>query len=300
MIKTKSKMKGLSEIPSARRRVGIAVLSVFLLSACDTSLPPLFGGGGSKRPVMVTEEEMKNGVSRAEPVAPAPAPAVTAAPLPADYMNSRSNKNLFGSSIRSDDERLNRLERAVQDLRNDFDTVQPSIRRLMAIESDIQELIGELRVLSEQPTPMVQKPAPVAKSTVIQPATKVKAKPSSYRTKSAPPVQDGKATVFDVRSGEHPGKTRLVLDTNTKTSYNVDIDNGENIMVIDMPNTMWTAPTSKSFPKSSVISSYNVEKSDAGALMIIQLKKNASLTYNKSLPSNSGAGQRIVLDISPQ
>ena len=275
---------------SGNRRVGIALLSVFLLGACDSSLPPLFGGERSKRPVMVTEEEMRNGTSR------------VAAPVQDQYMTSRGNKNLFGQSIRSDDERLNRLERAVQDLRNDFDTVQPSIRRLMAIESDIQELIGELRDLSDQPTSVVRAPvpAPMIQAPRIQPAQKVQSKPSSYRSKSTPAYNGGKVTIFDARSGEHPGKTRLVLDTNAKTSYNIDIDNNENIMVVDLPNTNWTAATSKKFPKSSIISSYNVEKSDSGSLLVIQLKKSARLSYNKALPSNSGAGQRIVLDVSPQ
>ena len=276
--------------PSKHSRAAIAFLSVFLLNACDSSMPPLFGGGSSKRPVMVTQEELNNGVS----------PVVKTTP---QMMEARSNKNLFGKSIRSDNERLERLERSVQDLRNDFDTVQPSIRRLMAIESDIQEFIGELRDLSEEPNmaaPVVRTPLPVTQTPYIPPAKKVAAAPSSYRNKSAPPVQDGKATIFDVRSGEHPGKTRLVLDTNAKTNFTVDVDNNENIMVVDLPGTIWTAPTSKSFAKSSIISSYNIEKSDTGSLMIIQLKKNARITYQKSLPSNQGAGQRIVLDVSPE
>jgi hypothetical protein len=41
-------------------------------------------------------------------------------------------------------DRLDRLENAVQELRNDFDTITPAITRLVAIEGDIQKLITQL------------------------------------------------------------------------------------------------------------------------------------------------------------
>ena len=240
-------------------------------------------------------EEMKNEVSRMEE------PAIrTLEP------GNSTNKNLFGKSLRSDNERLDRLERAVQELRNDFDTVSPSIKRLMAIEADIQELIGELRQLSSQPA-MAAPPPRVNRAPEIirtqKPAIQRTAKPvspKSFQTKSAPPVQNGMATVFDLRTGEHPGKTRLVMDVNTKASFSVDIDNGENIMVIEIPNANWTARTTGSLPKSKVIQSYSVETNDNGALLIAQLKRNARIAYKDDLPSNKGNGRRIVIDVSPQ
>ena len=291
----KNKTMILNKKTASRTRVGLTVLSALVLSSCgDASLPPILGGS-PKREAAINYEQNQNAQIEA---------ATKANEIPRAFPNNVNNKNLFGQNIRSDGDRLDRLERSVQSLRNDFDTVQPSIRRLMAIESDIQELIGELRQLSEEPSmaqPMTA-PAPVTQTyRQPEPVKKTRAsKKKSYQKKSAPAVQGGMATIYDVRSGEHPGKTRMVLDVNTKTSYNVDIDNNENIMVIDLPNTNWTAATSKAFPKSSVISSYNVEKSDAGNLMIIQLKKNARIGYEATLPSNSGSGKRIVLDIVAQ
>jgi len=276
----------------AKQPILLVLLSTLMLSGCsDSFLPPLLGDwGGSSKTKMEKETERAAAVINGDITAPAPA--------------IEGKKNLFGRSLRSDDERLDRLERAVQSLRNDFDTVEPSIRRLMAIESDIQDLTDELRRLAQDPAvvdamnnpapaPMMAKPAPIMQKNKA-------ASKRSYQTKSAPPVQDGVASIFDVRTGEHPGKTRIVLDINANTNYSVDIDNNESIMIVDLPNTSWNAPRNKSFPKSSVISSYNVEQSGNGHLMVIQLKKNARLSYNKSLPSTKGIGRRIVLDVSPQ
>jgi len=265
-------------------RLGITLASILLLTGCgDVSLPPIFGGAAAKTESSTTTPTLAS-------------PVVS------------NNKNLFGKSLKTDNERLNRLERSVQSLRNDFDTIQPSIRRLMAVESDIQELIGELKQLSDDPnrmrpamTPVVEEAmvtrAPV-KNTYVPPKKKMASNPKSYQKKSAPPVEGGMTTVFDVRSGEYTNRTRLVLDANAKTSYNIDIDNNENILVVDLANTNWTAATSKSFPKSSVISSYNVEASDNGNLMVIQLKKDVKISYKATLPANKGNGKRIVLDIA--
>jgi hypothetical protein len=56
-------------------------------------------------------------------------------------------KRLFSESIRDEDKRFERLETAVQSIRDDFDTMAPSIRRLEAVEGDIQELVGQLETL---------------------------------------------------------------------------------------------------------------------------------------------------------
>jgi hypothetical protein len=59
--------------------------------------------------------------------------------------------SLFTEAIDDNDARFKRLEDAVQALRNDFDTVVPSMVRLVAIEKDMKELVGQLQTLTEQP-----------------------------------------------------------------------------------------------------------------------------------------------------
>ena len=230
------------------------------------------------------------------PVPPTPAP------------HNASTKNIFGKNLRSDSDRLDRLERAVQNMRNDFNSVQPSIRRLMAIEGDIQSLISELEQLNADPS-LAKSPARKTyskpksnKPTIVQThrrptATSKTSKKSSFVKKSAP-AMSGSPDVYDIRIGEHPGKTRIVMDVNSKTSFNVDIDNNEHIMIIDLPNAKWSAAMSKNFAKSPFITSYNVESSGSGHMAIFQLKKNARVGYKADLSGFQGSSRRLVIDVT--
>ncbi len=58
-----------------------------------------------------------------------------------------NTQRLFGQAASNDDERFERLEAAVQALRDDFDAVSPSINRLISIEREIQTLVDQLGVL---------------------------------------------------------------------------------------------------------------------------------------------------------
>lgn len=68
---------------------------------------------------------------------------------------------LFTQPAGDDDARFERLEDAVQDLRNDFDTVLPSLVRLVAVEKDMKDLIDQLKSLSEDPEAYTSPPPPI-------------------------------------------------------------------------------------------------------------------------------------------
>lgn len=58
--------------------------------------------------------------------------------------------NLFAEDIQDPMARIKRLENVVLDMRRDFNTVLPSIMRLVAVEQDMQNLIGQLETLTDQ------------------------------------------------------------------------------------------------------------------------------------------------------
>lgn len=213
-------------------------------------------------------------------------------------------KNIFGKDLPNDTARIDRLERAVQDMRNDFNMVEPSIRRLMSIENDMQRLLSELEQLNANngSTSAVTRRTNNSPSTTSTAAPRIQstATPSSSMgfVKKSAPATSGQPTVYDLRVGEHSDKTRIVMDVNSKTDFSVDIDNNERIMIVDLPNAGWDARTSQTFAKSLFISSYKVEKSDNGHIVIFQLKKNAKIGYKADLKGFEGTSRRLVLDIT--
>lgn len=311
---TENKKYGnLFVVRSPLKRFSCLVLlcAVLTLGGCSgfdlPSLPDIPGFGDDDKSEGA-EKDMKNEVSYLE-----------------EKRKSRGGvnpKNIFGKSLRSDTERMDRLERAVQDLRNEFDQAEPSIRRLTALEGEIQKLIKELKVLNNDtsgfttPTavkrntssqgivgfgasPSVTKRAnnaPASKATPVKPAP-TKAPVKSYQKKSPPNIANGVASVFDVRVGEHPNRTRIVMDVSSTTGFNIDIDNNENIIIIELPQAGWTAAKSKNFAKSNFISSYRVESSESGHMMILQLKRDAKVVYKGDLKSNTGNSRRLVIDL---
>lgn len=58
-------------------------------------------------------------------------------------------ETLFAEDIREPMDRIRRVENVVLDLRRDFNTALPSIMRLVAVEQDMQNLIGQLQTLTE-------------------------------------------------------------------------------------------------------------------------------------------------------
>lgn len=269
----------------------LCICSIMVLSACGMQ-NPFASSSGQQPPVQKNAPPppqnagMSDTTSHMEPLKLEPTPRV-------------NYKNMFGKSLRSDEERLDRLERAVQNLRNEFDKSAPSIKRLMAIERDIQDLLVELRKMADESDAMMVSSSMASEATVPQapPAQKkARAKP---KVKAPPPVTGGKASVYDVRTGEHPGKTRIVLDVNSKTGFSTDIDNDEKIMIVELPNASWDTATSRNLRNSPYISSYKAEETGEGSMLIFQLKRNVKIAYQGDLKSlSASAGRRIVIDLT--
>jgi hypothetical protein len=101
---------------------------------------------------------------------------------------------LFNEPIKDSDARAKRLEDAVQTLRNDFDTVMPTVVRLAAIEKDIKGLVAQLQTLTGEGQPA---PAPV---TAVTPQ------------EIPPPVSGGeKIPGEDVAKGTEPATAPIAV-----------------------------------------------------------------------------------------
>jgi hypothetical protein len=137
--------------------------------------------------------------------------------------------------------------------------------------------------------PPVTAPAP---ATVTSP-------PTAPAVAPAPPAQGTQIT--NLRVGEHADKTRLVFDavsSPAKIRYTVDLDNGEKILVLELPDSGWSAPATQNFTGAPILVSYKTEKSaGGGTLVIFQLKNPAKILYQGQI-AGDGKGTRLILDLA--
>lgn len=357
----------------------LGALCALALASCGQSVPSGYPGS--------SESSVQSGTLQPLTVPPnpdqrPPVPGTTGAPKTADGLPALhvkgNNTALFSNKLSRETDRLDRLENAVQELRNDFDSMAPAIVRLVSIEGDIQTLIEQLEGLTGDQMPAANAPyvetAPVYQSPIaaqgaqaqtlppistgqapLPPQNIVPQEPQEYlpplqagpqaqeplvighdgalrpaqppyaqaATDTLPPVsapvvaapasppaaaqaQQAPAAapalasnVMDIRVGEHPGKTRIVLDLQGKSSFTADLDNAEKILVIEIPAAGWKTAAQKSLASSPILSSYRVEAlSNGGTMLIIQLKKSATVSYKGSMDDAKTGGQRLIIDLT--
>ncbi len=106
--------------------------------------------------------------------------------------------------------------------------------------------------------------------------------------------------VVDVRSGRHPGKTRIVLDVTKKTQYAVRMTDNNRTLVVDLPHAVWSLKETHSFAGEPLLKSYSVDsQGTAGVQLKIAMNKGARVVNKMALPgSDTNPNQRIVLDVA--
>ncbi len=134
-----------------------AAMLILALSACNYM--PSFGRDDNPQETGLRADELKTDITVDEARALAkPAKAdegftINSATLQTENNNGLqpprglNTRRLFEESIRDEDDRFARVENAVQGMRDEFDELSPSIKRLIAVEKDIQELSSQLQVL---------------------------------------------------------------------------------------------------------------------------------------------------------
>lgn len=124
------------------------VLCALMLSSCGQSTPSGYAGSGESSVQSDTLQPLTVPPNSEGPPAPGTTGAAkTADGLPALHVKGVNTK-LFSQRMSDEADRLDRLENAVQELRNDFDAMAPAIVRLVSIEGDIQALIKQLEVMN--------------------------------------------------------------------------------------------------------------------------------------------------------
>ena len=259
---------------------------------------------------------------------PAPVQGVNAAPVvpqtPVQPYNSISPA--AGNAPQDVESRLAQLESQVSNIRNDISMMMPALTKLAEAQSEIQGLLSSLSDNVAAPKPQRRSdaagaPMPLnnnnnntqAAAMPLLPddmAHAPQARQMAAVEPAAAPVpaspqpaafdQSGEHTIISqMRLGEHPDKTRLVLDVSDNVAFSYDIDNAENVLMLELPGAAWAGADMPVRPTSNVVSYTAVPDGQGGTQMAIQLKQASQVLWAQYLPAAGGNGPRIVLDIAP-
>jgi hypothetical protein len=186
--------------------------------------------------------------------------------------------------------RVLRLERQMDALQGNFDKIIPPLAGRANADRDLSRAAEEIQASRQNEMAAANLAAP----------KKPEAKLSAVKPVAAKPAIGGALTVSGLRVGDHPGKTRLVLDLNGSSKFTADLDPAENILVIELPGAGWSAAAQKSFGNHPLLKAYSTQSANGSTRLVIELKKAAKLGMKTAMaPNATYANHRIVLDLVP-
>lgn len=223
-------------------------------------------------------------------------------------LNLTPQTDLFGESLRDRDDRLDRLEFAVQDIRDEIDRLNPSIDRLMAIESDMKELFGQLRVLlgeEDRVEAVLASPAPVQKEgegddaplPIIESSKKSLPKAATKKVqtpKKAPVKRDAPL----LRSSDSAQKTRIVFETEKAQNISADFDADNQVLVFETDYSLPESMIKGLIKKSKSVTTADVIESGDKSSFALGVKAVSSITKITHLkPNKDNANHRYFIDL---
>jgi hypothetical protein len=231
----------------------------------------------------------------------------------------------------SPEQRLGRLENAVIGLQEDLKSMAPALQSLVYMEPALQKVAGPLSPLPTAPvmpaskppqklaakspaaTAPVQAPVPApAPQPVLQPAPQTEPlaqAPASASVPAAPAAQPqavmdtpmaAKATIKDLRLGDHSNTVRIVLDSTAPVTYRYDLDNTEHLLVVELAGAAWAGKTEWVPAKSDLVTSYSVQPlaGRPGSRLIVQLRKDTKVVKEDRLAPDATGTHRLYFDLA--
>jgi hypothetical protein len=226
----------------------------------------------------------------------------------------RDPQRMFAMPVSSAEHRMKRIEDAIVALRQDMNTMLPMI--VQSVSDKKQSGGSYTKPAQAQPahnnTVDMSAIMRSSQQAMQQTQNHASAYPASYGAKGTasaaktawtPPMYDTAAhgangpEVMKLRFGGEKGTTRLVFDVAGSTPYRFDLDNGENILIIELPNASWGAARSWTAAKPDLVKSYSVQDMNGGSRVILQLTRPANVVKDMLLKAGSYKYDRIVLDL---
>lgn len=108
-----------------------------------------------------------------------------------------------------------------------------------------------------------------------------------------------KGAVRQLRIGEHPDKTRIVMDATAGLDFNIHNENQGRVLIVDLPAAGWDTAASMQAANSPLIESYQSQPDgNGGTRLFLSLKKDVRVLWAEALAPVGGKGHRIVIDLA--
>ena len=234
----------------------------------------------------------------------------------------------FAQEIKDPNVRLMRLENAIIAMQRDFQNM-PEAQKIARYKEPlpVEDLVGPGEspapppvqtqsltppeparevIASGGPEPIVPKDMvpeqKIAAKSAKPPSTPVyeNVLPAPKTPEKVVPVDTGPTRVTGLRVGTHKNKVRIVMDVSRKTLYTADLDNAENLLIVELPDSGWSASQTKNFGSNPVLKSYSVDpyNDGKGHIVALELKSGSSILKQSQIPALSGGGTRIFIDLA--
>ena len=106
-------------------------------------------------------------------------------------------------------------------------------------------------------------------------------------------------SVTSVRFGEHPDKTRMVLDTTSDVAFSYNVDASGRMLTVSLPGAGWQGASQMNVMNSPLVSSYNVTPDGAGGhQLVMQMRQPVRVLWAQALKPGGPQGHRIVFDLA--
>ncbi len=282
--------------PKMKSRDGRMPKAVRVDPRAEVPDPPTFrqtGHGGAPE-----AEDFISVMSEAPEVKSAKVPELHVEELPSLAEELPKPRPMSTPSGDSQAHQIARLESELVSLRADMNRLLPVLRKLL----DERKMFATAAGINPVPLAMQDHASAMADASVMtgmpRPLSPQASMAGSAASSPSEPLMPTAQTVRKVRSGEHPGKSRLVLDLDAPSPYQYEIDNARNALIVDLPKAGWNGPESGRFSKSPILQSWSFVRQGGGSRLMIQLKQNAHVLKAMALPPTGPNGYRIMLDLS--
>jgi len=205
---------------------------------------------------------------------------------------------LFENQGLTAEERIARLESAVQKISDKFIKIDPTIKRLAEVDNDLSLLTNQLEILVSQDgqRDFKRKKPQEFQNVKMEPSKqpKVKQNKPEVLNEILPASGDAKIDILSIRMNDHPNKTRIVFDTNQRIQTNAMIE-GENALrvklshVIDLSNTIIRQ-------NSNLIQDIQIDERD-NALLFIVGRGIKDISGDHIAPSENVPHYRFYVDL---